>query len=47
MEALLEGDSETIIRKLIEKAKEGDATALRLCLDRLLHRLWRVLPPTS
>jgi hypothetical protein len=36
MEALLEGDSEIIIRKLIEKAKEGDATALRLCLDRLL-----------
>jgi hypothetical protein len=36
MEALLDGESETIARKLIEKAKEGDMTALRLCIDRLL-----------
>jgi hypothetical protein len=35
-EALLEGDADAIMRKLVEKAKEGDPTALRLCLDRLL-----------
>src|SRR5262245_28492247 len=36
MEALLDGESEAITRKLLEKAAEGDMTALRLCLDRLL-----------
>jgi hypothetical protein len=35
-EALLDGEVDTIIRKLIDKAKDGDSTALRLCLDRLL-----------
>ena len=35
-EALLDGESETIVRKLIEKAKEGDPGALRLCMERLL-----------
>ena len=35
-EALLDGEANAITRKLIEKAKEGDTTALRLCLDRLL-----------
>lgn len=35
-EALLDGEVETITRKLIEKALEGDTTALRMCLDRLL-----------
>ena len=35
-EALLEGESEAIVRKLLEKAKEGDSTALRLCLERLM-----------
>jgi len=36
VEALLEGEAAAIIRKVIEKALEGDATALRLCLERLL-----------
>ena len=35
-EALLDGEAEAISRKLIEKALEGDTTALRLCLDRIL-----------
>ena len=35
-EALLDGEANAITRKLIEKAKEGDTTALRLCLERLL-----------
>jgi hypothetical protein len=35
-EALLEGDADAIMRKLVEKAKEGDPTALRICLDRML-----------
>jgi hypothetical protein len=34
-EALLEGEAEALIRKLIDKAKEGDIGALRFCLDRL------------
>jgi hypothetical protein len=36
MEALLDGEAEAITRKLLEKALEGDTTALRLCLERLL-----------
>jgi hypothetical protein len=35
-EALLEGEADAIIRKVVEKAKQGDPTALRLCLERLL-----------
>jgi hypothetical protein len=35
IEALLEGEGETITRKAIELAKAGDAPLIRLCLDRL------------
>ncbi len=35
-EALLDGEAEVLTRKLIELAKDGDRTALRLCFDRLL-----------
>ena len=35
MEALLEGEAETITRKAIELAKAGDGAMLRLCMDRL------------
>jgi hypothetical protein len=35
-EALLDGEAETITRKVIEKAKAGDPTALRLCLERII-----------
>jgi hypothetical protein len=35
-EALLDDQAEGIIHKVIEKAMEGDTTALRLCLERLL-----------
>ena len=35
-EQLLDGEVEAIVRKAIEKAKRGDASALRLCLDRLV-----------
>ncbi len=35
IEALLEGDAETLTRKAIELAKGGDMQALRLCMDRL------------
>jgi hypothetical protein len=34
-EALLDGESETLTRKLIDKAKEGDIGALRFCIDRI------------
>jgi hypothetical protein len=34
-EQLLEGEAEAIARVAIEKAKDGDIGALRLCLDRL------------
>jgi hypothetical protein len=36
MEALLDGEAEAIVRKAIEKAKDGDTVALRLCLERLV-----------
>lgn len=35
IEELLEGEHEALTRKAIDKALEGDMTALRLCLDRL------------
>lgn len=35
-EALLEDETEGIIRKLAELARAGDMTALRLCLERLI-----------
>ena len=36
MEALLDGEAEAITRVAVERAKEGDTTALRLCLERIL-----------
>ena len=36
MEALLDGEAEVLTRKAIERAKEGDSVALRLCLERIL-----------
>lgn len=33
-EALLDGEPEALTRKAIDKALEGDTTALRLCLER-------------
>ena len=35
-EALLDGEAETLTRKVIELALAGDLGALRLCLDRVL-----------
>jgi hypothetical protein len=35
-EALLDGEAEAITRKVVEKAKDGDSAALRLCLERIL-----------
>jgi len=35
-EALLDGEAEKLTRTAIDKALEGDATALRLCLERLV-----------
>jgi len=35
-QALLDGEAEAITRKAIEAAKEGDMTAVRLCLERLV-----------
>ena len=34
-EALLEGEAETLTRKLIDKANEGDPSLLRFCVDRI------------
>ena len=38
-EHLLEGDTEAIVRTMIERAKEGDMAAVRLCVDRICPRL--------
>jgi Family of unknown function (DUF5681) len=35
-ELLLEGEAEALTREAVELALAGDATALRLCLDRLI-----------
>jgi hypothetical protein len=35
-EALLDGESEALTRRCIDLAMEGDSTALRLCLSRIL-----------
>ncbi len=35
-EQLLDGEAETLIRKAIQKAKQGNLPALRMCLDRIL-----------
>ena len=35
VEALLDGEAEALTRKCIERALEGDATALRICMDRI------------
>lgn len=36
VEALLEGEAEALTRRAIELALDGDTTAMRLCLDRLM-----------
>jgi hypothetical protein len=38
-EAMFQGEAETIIRMAIDKAKDGDMTAIRLCLERVFPRL--------
>jgi Family of unknown function (DUF5681) len=35
VDALLDGEANTLTRKAIDMAKKGDVTALRLCLDRI------------
>jgi Family of unknown function (DUF5681) len=35
-EQLLDGEAEAITRKVIELAQQGDLTALRLCLERIV-----------
>jgi hypothetical protein len=35
VQMLLDGEAEALTRKCIELAKEGDTTALRLCMERL------------
>jgi hypothetical protein len=35
-EALLDGEAAALTRKAIERALEGDGTALRLCLERII-----------
>jgi Family of unknown function (DUF5681) len=51
-EQLLDSEAEEIIRKVIEKAKQGDMIALRLCVDRLVpprrdRPVRFVIPPLS
>jgi hypothetical protein len=35
-ERLLDGEADTLTRKAIDLAKQGDSTALRLCIERIL-----------
>lgn len=41
---LLEGESQALTRKAVELALEGDVTALRLCLERIVPALKSVSP---
>ncbi len=34
---MLDGDAETITQKVVELAKGGDLTAIRICMDRLVR----------
>ena len=50
MESLLEGEAEQLTQKAIELALNGDITALRLCLERLIpprkdRPIHLILPP--
>ncbi|MFC4170491.1 DUF5681 domain-containing protein [Microvirga sp. GCM10011540] len=36
LEALLDGEAEALTRRAIEMALEGDTTAMRLCMDRIM-----------
>lgn len=36
LEAILDGDAEAILRRVMAAAQEGDPTAMRLCFDRLI-----------
>ncbi len=45
--ALLEGETESLTRKAVELALEGDTTALRLCLERIAPALKTTAPPVS
>jgi hypothetical protein len=36
IQSLLDGEGEALTRKAIELAKDGDLTAIKLCLDRIL-----------
>lgn len=42
--SLLDGESQAITRKAVELALEGDVTALRLCLERIIPALKSVSP---
>lgn len=47
-QALLDGEVEALTRKAVELAMEGDTTALRLCLERIVPaRKEAPLPPLS
>jgi hypothetical protein len=38
-EHMLEGDTEAIVRTMIDRAKDGDMAAVRLCVDRICPRV--------
>jgi Family of unknown function (DUF5681) len=38
LEELLDDEGEALVRKVIDKAQDGDIAALRLCIDRLVPR---------
>ena len=42
---LLEGELDALTRKAIDMALEGDTTALRLCLERIIPPLKSTTPP--
>lgn len=43
--SLFEGESEALTRKAVDMALEGDTTALKICLDRIIPSLKSTAPP--
>lgn len=37
LEAMLQGEAETLLRAMVDRAKAGDINALKYCLDRLVQ----------
>lgn len=47
MRTMLDGEAEAITRKVIDLAKEGDLTAIKICIDRIVPPLKSTTQPVK